>query len=752
MDAKMSLYKSVKSVENNNISIFDYVNFVKAGTNQDLVLKARAAYQRGDEEEYKKLKMQSMCVTGSCTIIDKKSKTDAHVSEMNGLIVIDIDEKLDQNLYDRIRNDKYTHIIHRSFSGDNYCVFIKINAEKFLDSFNCIADYYHSTFGILIDQSCKNRNRLRYLSYDPDIYVNEKSNKFIAKNVKRFKEIDRSKTNYVFHQDDFDNVLQQIQDRRIDLCQEDYVRYVKIGMSIASEFGLSGEDKFHLICSFGDKYDESKATKDYKGFVNNSQGKVSIGTFYYYCKEEGIDVYTEKTKTIINRVKIAKSQGSAELGQIVSTMKVANNIEASEDDKELIQKLIDDKNDYSSMANEDESEIEQIEKFMINAFSPLYDELSNKIYVFSDSKKRKILSDTEINDIYISAKKSFDFSVLKSDVTAILNSSSIPRFNTLNDFLRENKGDHKGYIDSYIDCIDKGNEYNRWAFKRWLVGAVHNWVRDEYDVLTCPLTLVLTGQQHGTGKTSFAKHILPKDLMQYFISGKIDAADKDSMFRMATGLFILDDEFGGKSIKDNKAFKALSDIDIITQRRPYGTGDVNYKRRASLIGTSNELDILKDVTGNRRILPIQVVNKIDYDTLIKLDTTKMIVEAYNLLKSGFEWIIRSEEDIQYIKDNSQENETVLPMEEVFFKYFSLEQTSLYDSMVIFNQGEILEYLNIHSPLKPDKYDMRDIIVKNKLKYQAHRLTDRSLKKGIKLFIRDVNAIPKPNKTNEEDPF
>lgn len=280
---------------------------------------------------------------------------------------------------------------------------------------------------------------------------------------------------------------------------------------------------------------------------------------------------------------------------------------------------------------------------------------------------------------------------------------------------------------------------------------VHNWTRDEWDNLTCPLTLVLTGQQHGTGKTSFAKHILPKELSQYFIEGKIDSDDKDSMFRMATGLIILDDEFGGKSVKDNKSFKALSDTNIITQRRPYGTGDMSYKRRASLIGTSNEIDVLKDVTGNRRVLPIQVNSKIDYDKLIKHDTAKMIVEAYNLLQNNFEWVVRTENDLQYIKDNSEDNETILPMEEIFFKYFSVEQTSLYDSMVIFNQGEILEYLNMYSPMKPNKYDMRDIIVKNKFKYQTHRVSDGGFKSGLKLFIRDVNSQNHIH-TKEEDPF
>ena len=70
---------------------------------------------------------------------------------------------------------------HRSFGGDGLFVFVKINPNKFLESFNEIGQYYWDNFNIMIDQSCKNKNRLRFLSYDPYLFHNEKALKFIAK-------------------------------------------------------------------------------------------------------------------------------------------------------------------------------------------------------------------------------------------------------------------------------------------------------------------------------------------------------------------------------------------------------------------------------------------------------------------------------------------------------------------------------------------------------------------------------------------
>ena len=54
--ALMSYYKDQFAKEKREIDIENYIGFVQHGTNQDLVLKARAIKQKGDEEKYKKLK------------------------------------------------------------------------------------------------------------------------------------------------------------------------------------------------------------------------------------------------------------------------------------------------------------------------------------------------------------------------------------------------------------------------------------------------------------------------------------------------------------------------------------------------------------------------------------------------------------------------------------------------------------------------------------------------------------------------
>ena len=128
--------------------------------------------------------------------------------------------------------------------------------------------------------------------------------------------------------------------------------------------------------------------------------------------------------------------------------------------------------------------------------------------------------------------------------------------------------------------------------------------------------------------------------------------------------------------------------------------------------------------------------------MLKIDKKKLIIEAYNLLNDGFDWIIRKEEDIEYLKINSASNENVYPIEEIFFNHFKFEEEGNFTFERILNQGEILEYLNQVSIMKPTKYDLKEIFTKNKIVYQTYRVLGK-IKSGVKLFCHNGldNSMP-----------
>lgn len=724
---KFSFYQNIKDTNKTDISLDEYIEIIKNGKYQDLVLTARSV--KKEPARYKELKNMMPAITGSA-IMNQGSKIESNILELNGLIVIDIDDDVDLKLLNKINEDKYTFVSHRSFGGDGLCVFVKINPNKFLESFNELGQYYWDNFNIMIDQSCKNKNRLRYLSFDPYIFHNEKANKFIAKS----KLTKPKKQEFVFVQDDFGEIVEKL--KSIDLCQDDYKRYCDIGFAIGSKFGDSGLNYFKAICQNGSKYNEKDIEKHYKNFCK--PGQITIGTFYHYVKEEGIEVYSNLTKKVISTVALQKTQGTPTIESVKRHVTEVLKLESPAD--ELIQRLIDSKIDFA--VESEDSEVSQLKNFILDNYNPVRDYITNEIFI-----NEKVLDDIKLNSIYFSAKNVLDFNVNKSDVRDMINSEATPIFNPLNEFF-SSKEFEPGNIEKYVNCIKPNNEYNIWAFKKWLVGSVHNWISPIQETKVSPLTLVLCGQKQGTGKTSFFRNLLPKDLRKYLIEHRIDAKDKDSVYNLVKGLIVLDDEFGGLATKDVKDFKKIADANQIDIRLPYSAFYSKMKRKASLAGTSNESDVLKDVTGNRRILPINV-ESIDYDSMVKINTDDLWREAFNLWRSDFDWKIYSSEDVDFLNENTGSNIEIMPVEEMFFNIYSIEPEDEKTEERILNQGQILQYLNVIHSVNITKYDVKDIFTKNKITYKSYKRGGKVIF-GVRLFAEPVFA---QTPVNQEDiPF
>lgn len=746
---KMSLYRTMIDKENSEINLEDYVNKIRYGFNQDAVINARAVKQKGDLEKYKKIKSQSYAVTARGTIPSGESKTAKNI-KLTGLCEIDVDEVITYEQITNVTNDPYVICAHRSIGGDGYVIFFKVDVNKMDDAYYCIGEYLKSNYNITADPSGKNPNRLRFLSFDPDVYYNPKAKKFVVK-VEKKNQLPKN-LNFLHTDDSLDYIIEQIEQRNIDLCEESYERYVKIGCSIASKYREKGEAYFHKICSFGSKYNPKHTTRDYKGFLR-CDDKISIGTLYYYAKEAGLDLYTPKTKQLIQRVKIGKSQGNPSVESVEQNMN-ALGFELDDQDRNTVQTLIDSKEDYSHLANEGVSEIKQLANFIVDSYNPTRDAINKYKYI-----NGKRMSDSTVNDIYLTCVDSFpSMTVKKDNVQSILNSSLyVKSFNLLDDFIQENKNiETNNAIERVLNCIEfdenTDKEYAKWAFTKWLVSAVHNWTCDESDQLVSPLVLVLCSSRMGSGKTYFFRTLMPPQLQPYFVEGKIDAVNKDSKLRLARGLMILDDEMGGRSVKENEQFKSITDMNEITERVPYGREDEVFKRRAILCGTSNEYNLLKDFTGKqRRILPINIVS-INHDEYQKIDKAELIMEAYNLLKSGFDWKIYKESDVDYLYENTQFNLDQLPVDDIFKLYFSFEQDAEFTDKLVWNQGQIIDFFAKFTPHKLSRYDVKHIMDKNFQRIKPHSF-DGKTKQGYKFYRKNLSSYEFPDAMiGDEVPF
>jgi hypothetical protein len=166
MISLFKLHTDTQSTE--NIGIQDYIDNIKNGTWQDSVLNVRAG-------KLEKNKLAALTISG----VFKERKA-AQIIEHSGFICIDVDAK-DQICkidIEAIKQDPYVYAVHLSVGGFGYAVLIKIDPEKHLEAFLALENYFFVNYSIVVDKSCKDTSRLRYVSYDPDIYVNEKAKLF----------------------------------------------------------------------------------------------------------------------------------------------------------------------------------------------------------------------------------------------------------------------------------------------------------------------------------------------------------------------------------------------------------------------------------------------------------------------------------------------------------------------------------------------------------------------------------------------
>ena len=126
-----------------------------------------------------------------------------------------------------------------------------------------------------------------------------------------------------------------------------------------------------------------------------------------------------------------------------------------------------------------------------------------------------------------------------------------------------------GYNVQSFDLFEYDND--NWPNVRKLMSSViTNQEHAEYFILTwllsvvasaygnkSELVLVFCGEKQGTGKTHWFRYLLPKKIRYLYAESKMDAG-KDDEILMTKKIIILDDEYGGKSKREEKRLKEIT--------------------------------------------------------------------------------------------------------------------------------------------------------------------------------------------------
>lgn len=265
-----------------DMTVRDWLNAV--ATNREWAayckpLRALATLDNQTDEqkkEYQNLKNFAPCVT-PCGVFSDKGKVST-LQKFTGLIAMDLDQLREgiEDAIERLKQDPYVYVIFKSISGRGLCVLFKIDdpktSERFKENFAGIREYLISNYGLTskqADASVSNMNRIRYISSDPDIFMNPDSSVarlFVTKaEAKRY----TPPTNIVHSDKDIDYVVSQIEEKRLEFhdggagVSSNAGDWYRAGLALASKYGEAGFEYFDRISQFRHDYDQVETEKKY---------------------------------------------------------------------------------------------------------------------------------------------------------------------------------------------------------------------------------------------------------------------------------------------------------------------------------------------------------------------------------------------------------------------------------------------------------------------------------------------------------
>ncbi|MFO8054944.1 MAG: DUF3987 domain-containing protein, partial [Bacteroidales bacterium] len=163
-----------------NKPIAEILDGIKNGKWQSQI-KALREVEFGSEAQYSKLKNNLPAFTPSGQF-NGTHKLE-NLQEYNPLIVLDIDKAgMDKaiEIKHAAASIEYTYAAFISPSGDGVKILVNTDSTGGNHElvYQLLADYYESKLEVEVDKSGKNINRLCFLSYDPELYLNENAEAF----------------------------------------------------------------------------------------------------------------------------------------------------------------------------------------------------------------------------------------------------------------------------------------------------------------------------------------------------------------------------------------------------------------------------------------------------------------------------------------------------------------------------------------------------------------------------------------------
>ena len=244
------------------------------------------------------------------------------------------------------------------------------------------------------------------------------------------------------------------------------------------------------------------------------------------------------------------------------------------------------------------------------------------------------LTQAALNSIVIRAKREqvMEKGSPKTEITEYVQSEEVPEHNPVQDFLNSlPQWDGQNHISRIFGRIPGITSEQVNFLTIWLRSSVAHWM--QMDMLhgnECVPTLI--GAQ-GCGKTTFVRRLLPQHLRQYYLD-HLNLSNKfDKEMALTNNLLVNLDELDAIRPSQQSSLKQTLSVSKVNGRPIFGRAQEDRPRFASFVATTNNRHPLKDVTGSRRYICIQIPDSQMIDNTGEINYGQLYAQVmYELLE------------------------------------------------------------------------------------------------------------------------
>lgn len=306
---------------------------------------------------------------------------------------------------------------------------------------------------------------------------------------------------------------------------------------------------------------------------------------------------------------------------------------------------VNTKGEYENSAN-NLNIIFQFDPFLKNAFK--LNTFDNKRYVTKTLPWRKIDDVEPLRDVDYSGVRNYIeciYGIVSSQKVddALALEIEKKKFHPIVEYIKSLQWDGVPRVNTLlIDYFGaEDNAYTRAAIRKMLCAAV---TRVFHPGTKFDTALILVGPQ-ATYKSTFVKK-----LGKNWFSDTFTTVQGKESFEQIQGAWLVEiAELSGLKKAEVETIKHYISKCEDSFRPAYGRTIETYKRQCVFFGTTNSKDFLRDPTGNRRFLPIDV--RPEYATknvaqeLTEEEVDQVWAEAYEMYKQGESLYMTGEEDM-----------------------------------------------------------------------------------------------------------